>query len=329
MPLIIDSAQIRADPGPPPAPITLGLINNMPDAALEATERQFSDLLRAAAGSRRVRLLFSHLPEIRRGPAAADRLAAHYWPLERLLELAPDALIVTGAEPGTGPLTEEPCWKRLVQLVDWTQEHTTSSIWSCLAAHAAVLRLDGIQRRRLARKCFGVFAHQVLRGHPLTSGLQAPLLTPHSRWNELPVAALRGAGYALLSGSADIGADAFAKKSGSSLFVFFQGHPEYEDTSLLKEYRRDVQRFARGEQAHYPHPPHGYFSAGCAPLLEALRAQLLARPAPDVAVPEESLARGIVNGWRGGAVQIYRNWLALLAAEKEQLPEPTSQARAQ
>jgi hypothetical protein len=31
-------------------PILIGLVNNMPDAALEATEAQFSGLLRAAAG---------------------------------------------------------------------------------------------------------------------------------------------------------------------------------------------------------------------------------------------------------------------------------------
>ena len=41
-------------------------------------------------------------------------------------------------------------------------------------------------------------------------------------------------------------------KQTRSLFIFFQGHPEYEETTLLREYRRDVGRFLRGQQPHYP-----------------------------------------------------------------------------
>jgi len=310
--------------------ITIGLVNNMPDSALEATERQFSELLRAASGTSRVRLLFSTLPEVARGPAAAARLAADYWPLSRLQELPLDALIVTGMEPGAGPLDEAPYWPRFAQLVDWAQTHTISTIWSCLAAHAAVLRLDGIQRQRLPIKCFGVYPHDLLRGHPLLAGVAAPLLTPHSRWNELPAAALRSAGYTILSGSAKTGADAFVKEA-RSLFVFFQGHPEYEDTTLLKEYRRDVGRFVHGEQAHYPEQPDGYFSAAAIQLLDELRARILSGPGLDgypPPFPAESVALGLHQTWNLGAVKIYGNWLALIAAEKGKL-SGSSEARAQ
>jgi homoserine O-succinyltransferase len=300
------------------ADITVGLINNMPDAAIEATERQFSELLRAAAAATSVRLVLSYLPEVPRGASAGARLAADYWPLERLLESRPDALIVTGMEPGTGPLTEAPYWGRFAQLVDWARTYTISSIWSCLAAHAAALRLDGIQRQRLEHKCFGVFEHEVLLGHPLMSGLHSPLVTPHSRWNELPVAALRAAGYTILAGSTETGADTFAKEVGSS-FVFFQGHPEYEDTTLLKEYRRDVGRFARREQAHYPGLPSGYFSESAEQLLKELRSQLLSHAGSEAyaSFPAESVAASLRSCWRTGAVRIYGNWLSLIAATKK------------
>ena len=43
------------------------------------------------------------------------------------------------------------------KLVDWAKDHTASTIWSCLAAHAAVLHSDGIERRALEHKLFGVF----------------------------------------------------------------------------------------------------------------------------------------------------------------------------
>src|SRR5947208_16542767 len=175
--------------------IFVGLVNNMPDAALASTEAQFSALLAAAAAAGRhsVQLRFSSLPEVPRGPDARARIARGYWPIETLLGAEPDALIVTGTEPIAARLADEPYWRRLVELITWAEEHAVASIWSCLAAHAVVESIDGIQRRRLAEKRCGVFAHDILAGHALLDGVSAPLPMPHSRWNELPVEALPAA----------------------------------------------------------------------------------------------------------------------------------------
>ena len=57
MPLLLDATD--ATPGGTVAAascVTVGLINNMPDAALEATERQFVELVRASARNAVVRL---------------------------------------------------------------------------------------------------------------------------------------------------------------------------------------------------------------------------------------------------------------------------------
>ena len=40
-------------------PVVIGLVNNMPDTALEATEAQFARVLSTAAGALPVRLRFS------------------------------------------------------------------------------------------------------------------------------------------------------------------------------------------------------------------------------------------------------------------------------
>ena len=149
------------------------------------------------------------------------------------------------------------------------RRNTVASVWSCLAAHAAVLALDGIERERLAVKRCGVYQHSTLVGHALLEGVAAPLAMPHSRWNELSVAALRQAGYTLLSWSAEAGADAFVRQD-RRLMLFFQGHPEYEDTTLLKEYRRDVGRFLNAQQPHYPTLPVGYLSAAATAVLGQL-----------------------------------------------------------
>ncbi len=68
-----------------------------------------------------------------------------------------DGLIVTGAEPIAATLPEEPFWNDLTAIIDWAEANTRSAIWSCLAAHAAVLHLDGIERQRLDAKCSGIY----------------------------------------------------------------------------------------------------------------------------------------------------------------------------
>ena len=300
-------------------PVVIGLVNNMPDTALEATEAQFARVLSTAAGSMAVRLRFYFLPEVPRGANGEAHVNGdRYWSIEELQSDPPDALIVTGTEPVAPLLSDEPYWERLRELLQWTQANTTSSIWSCLAAHAAVELLDGVQRRRLTSKRCGVFAHDILPNQPLLKGVIAPLYTPHSRWNELPVEALREAGYTIVSTSAESGADMFTKQAGS-LLVFFQGHPEYEETTLLREYRRDVGRFLRGQQAHYPTLPHGYFPPAALELLSAFEAR--ARAAPDAELladfPLTSIAATLKNTWSAGTTGIYRNWLALLASRQK------------
>jgi homoserine O-succinyltransferase len=295
--------------------LVIGLVNNMPDTALEATEAQFARLLRAASGPLPVELRVAYLPEVPRGPEAREFIARNYWHIEQLTAASPDALIVTGLEPKAAKLVDEPYWRRLEQLLAWAQVRTASSIWSCLAAHAAVQQLDGIMRHRLDQKRFGVFQHSLLEGHPLLAGVAAPLCLPHSRWNELPVQELRTAGYTLLSWAPETGADVFVKQT-QSLLVFLQGHPEYEPTTLLKEYRRDVGRFLRGQQANYPSQPKGYFSAAAAAQLDAFEQRARAQRTEETLADFPTLDPGAYMGdrWGGAAAQFYRNWLTLVAA---------------
>ncbi len=296
--------------------IVIGVLNNMPDPALEATERQFSSLLQAATGSHPVRLRFSCLPGVPRGPAARERIERTYWRLEELLRQAPDALIVTGTEPRAASLSDEPYWAQFVEVLDWAEAHTVSSIWSCLAAHAAVEVLDGVRRRRLEQKRFGVFEHAVLAGHPLVRGVCAPLRMPHSRWNELPVAELRSTGYAILSCSPESGADVFVKQR-RSLHLFFQGHPEYERTTLFKEYRRDVGRFLSGEQSTYPPLPCRYFSAEATAALREFQDRALSQRTAELLTDfPAAAAAGALSSWRPAALTMYRNWLSWVAKAK-------------
>jgi homoserine O-succinyltransferase/O-acetyltransferase len=297
--------------------ITIGLLNNMPDSAFEATESQFRGLLEAAT-AQPVHLRLTSLPEIPRSAAIQAYMTNRYATLSQVLREAPDAIIVTGTEPLAADLRDEPYWPRFTEVVDWSVRHSVPSIWSCLAAHAAVLHLTGIERARLRQKCCGVFAHTVHTDHALMHGISQPLLTPHSRLNDLPLPALERAGYALISAREESGANVFIGQENAAPMLFLQGHPEYDRDSLLKEYRRDIGRFVRGQHSTYPTPPQGYFAAGTTAALDEFRLRAEAHRMPQImsAFPAAAIQASLSHSWRVGSVQLYRNWLDMVAAHK-------------
>jgi homoserine O-succinyltransferase len=294
--------------------LEIGILNNMPDAALRATERQFMDLLGSAPEAGPVRVRLFALPQIARGAEVQDHIAANYADITAMGRRQLDGLIVTGCEPHTADLAAEPFWDSLAAVVDWADAHTRSSIWSCLAAHAAVLHLDGIERRLLPAKRFGVFASAPTGEDALLDGVPAELSVPHARYNDVAEAALRAKGYGILTRSDEAGVDWFVKRRRST-YLFSQGHPEYAADSLLREYRRDVGRFLRGERAAYPDMPRGYFDPATEDALArfAVRALRARSPALLAEFPAEVSP---ANRWAGAAVPIYRNWLASLRAAK-------------
>jgi len=298
-------------------PLVIGLVNNMPDGALKATERQFHDLLAAAAGNSAWRLRLFSLPEAARSQATKAYLNEHYERFDALWTSHLDGLIVTGTEPRTPVLANEPYWGTLTRLIDWAEEHTSSTVWSCLAAHAAVLYLDGIQRHRLPQKLSGVF--ECVRGgkHALLAGAADTWCIPHSRLNDLPQETLSPAGYEILSHSPLAGADLFIKPR-QSLFVFLQGHPEYDADSLLREYHRDIGRYLRNERDDYPQMPHGYFSVAVAAAMTAFGERARAQRHIDALAdfPAVDLTGPAAHPWRSQALRIYGNWLALLARRR-------------
>lgn len=297
------------------APLEIGLVNNMADTALQATERQFMRLLNAAADRHVVRLHFYTLPSIKRSDEALQRIAASYDDFESLTSTRLDGLIVTGAEPKTAVLPEESYWDELAGLIDWAKENTLSTIWSCLAAHAAVYHLDRIERRQLAAKCSGVFTCARVAEDVLTSGLRWPLRIFHSRYNDVAERDLAAAGYHILTRAENAGADIFTKSCGKSAFVFFQGHPEYDPLSLQREYLRDVGRYLAGQQSTYPTAPTDYFDELTTASLQAFRLRALARRDLSSAAECRTILElaTVHSDRRGAASTIVRNWLAMLS----------------
>lgn len=299
----------------PEKELVIGLLNNM--SSIEATERQFTALLDSASDGFSICLKCYFMPEVARGESAAIYRGRQYESIESLCSTKLDGLIVTGREPLTSNLRDEPYWASFEQVLEWAREETYSTIWSCLAAHAAVLSMDGIQRVRSERKHSGVFDCTRISEHPVTANVPERFRLPHSRWNGLAEAELTRCGYKVISRTDEAGVDFFIRQE-RSLFLFFQGHPEYQSETLLLEYRRDIGRFLRGESANYPVIPFGYFNQETSHKLSEIQQQATEQQ------PEETLAQlaavfsatSITNGWHATASTIYRNWLEYIALQK-------------
>lgn len=307
--------------------LTIGLLNNMPDAALCATERQFDDLLGEAAGDVGIDLRLFALPRVRRSPEALALMAGRYERAAALTTASLDGLIVTGLEPRAADLRDEDYWPALARVVDWTEDAGLPTVWSCLAAHAAVLRQTGVRRRPLAAKLSGVFASEAVGDDPLVARAVAPILTPHSRLNGLAPDDLVSAGYEILTHSPAAGVDAFVRR-GAGPALFLQGHPEYDADTLAREYLRDVGRFLDGRRPQHPRPPTGYFDAETEGRLGALAAASQAAPDPARLPHYGAVLEGAAprQTWRASALRLYRTWLAEAAERAQQARRITRSA---
>lgn len=298
--------------------LDIGVVNNMPDAALQSTERQFLSLIDSAAGNIVVRLSFYTLPDIPRGESGRFHVDSFYSGIESLWDSHLDGLIVTGTEPQAPNLVDEPYWNSLVRVFEWAEQSTHSTVLSCLSAHAALLHMDGIHRERLRDKRSGLFECTRVSRHHLTAGIPSHFRMPHSRWNGISRSELSACGYRVLTCAEDSSVDMFVKQR-KSLFVFFQGHPEYEANTLLLEYRRDVRRYLRRESEACPQMPRGYFDPETAGILANLQERILhdRREALLADLPTARLELKLANTWRSVGASIYGNWVSYLCARKK------------
>ena len=293
----------------------IGLLNMMPDAALEATERQF---MRLVGSCNRIAQFYVHpftIEGVDREGDAAEHVAEHYEDLGTLQEQGLDALIITGANVTEADITRERFWAPMTAVMDWARENVTSTLCSCLASHGAFMHYHGILRTHLPEKQWGVYSHRVVDGaHPLVSSINTRFETCHSRFNDVPREQMEAAGLRVLVAGEEPGVLVSTSPDGLR-FVYFQGHPEYDMVSLLKEYKREVSRYLGKEREDYPPFPEHYFTDMSRGILEVYRERLMEAESRGEAVPEfpepEIVAR-LDNTWTDTGKALFNNWLGLV-----------------
>ena len=286
----------------------IGLLNMMPDAALEATERQF---FRLVGHSNQIAQFYMHpfsLTSIKRGPKASEHLKTHYKTFDEIKSQGLDALIISGANVSATDLQLAPFYDQLKEVVDWSYENVTSTLCSCLATHAVLEFKYGQKRQPIGVKHWGIFPHKVInRSHPLVKGVNTRFDIPHSRFNEISEEQFSDAGIRVLAKS-KIGVH-LAVSPDLFRLVFFQGHPEYDSISLLKEYKREVAIYLENNGSEYPPIPSNYLSLQSQAILEEYRAKLDSKKASIDNFPEELIADKLDNTWHDSANAIINNWI--------------------
>lgn len=293
----------------------VGLLNMMPDAALLVTEKQYMRLIGACNRIAQIYVYPFSVPGLARSERARAHIDAFYADFEQLQATGLDALIISGANVTNPSLDLEPFWEPLRQVISWAAENVTSILCSCLATHALVKHLYGIDREPLPAKLWGVYRHRIVeRDHPLTQDVNTQFDAPHSRWNDIPHASWGAAGLPVLAESEVAGVHLATSADGFRI-VYFQGHPEYDRNSLLKEYKREVGRFLDGELEQPPPYPEHYLTHEADDLAQTyLRDALAARAhgRDDPEFPEAAFDRHLDNTWGDTGRALFNNWLGLV-----------------
>ena len=290
----------------------VGFLNMMPDAALEAAERQFFRLI---GESNRIVQIHIHpftLPIVERGAEAQKHIDAYYEPLEKIKADGLDALVITGANEETNPhVSDEKYWGSLKDILAWSHENVTSTLCSCLASHAALTYSYGQPPMWRDDKRWGVYRHKVMDcNHPIVKGMNTVFDVPHSRYSEITRGQFEKAGMRILVESPEAGVHLATSRDGLRL-VCLQGHPEYDMFSLLKEYRREVQNYIERTRPDYPPFPEHYFDVKAQEIAAKYKNDVLDGKT-DQPFPEELVASYLDNTWADSARSSVGSWVGLV-----------------
>ncbi|MFT5220561.1 MAG: homoserine O-succinyltransferase [Planctomycetota bacterium] len=293
----------------------IGLLNMMPDAALGATERQFFRLIGQSNSIAQFHVHPFTLGAMERSPAAREYVDQYYDSFDSIKQKGLDGLIITGANVIGPDLTTQSFWESLIEVADWAHENVTSTLCSCLATHAVLEFRYGQKRYKRKTKRWGVFQHEVIvPRHPLVADINSRFDVPHSRWNSVDKQQFEHAGLKVLVTSDDGGVHLATSPDGFRT-VFFQGHPEYDTVSLLKEYKRDVNLFIEGEMEQYSAMPENYFNEQLSAIFREFELRVNEARKSGVTAgefPEALIVDRLSNTWQDTASAVVGKWIGLI-----------------
>lgn len=226
-------------------PLNIVILNLMPEK--EKTEVQLLRLLGNTPLQVNVTFLrtSSYIPK----NTSSSHLELFYQQFSDIKSKRYDGLIITGAPIEHLPFNEVEYWQELIEIMNWSKEHVTSTLHICWGAQAALYYHFGIDKYDLFQKCSGLFSHRVLEWtEPILRGFDDTFYAPVSRFTDVSIEKISNhPNLKLLASSEEAGPLLISSKNGKMLMI--TGHLEYETNTLAQEYERDL---AKGIDIHVP-----------------------------------------------------------------------------
>lgn len=255
-------------------PLNILILNLMPEK--EKAETQLLRLLGNTPLQINVNFLKTNSYESTH--TSKQHLDQFYTDFEHIKTQKYDGMIITGAPVELLEFEQVKYWEELTTIMDWANEHVTSTLHICWGAQAALYYHYRIKKFELEQKCSGIYPHQIFdKNDQLLRGFDDQFFAPHSRYTDVSIEEIKKhADLKLLAASEEAGALLIASLDRKHVMV--TGHLEYESDTLAQEYKRDLERELE------IHIPENYF-------------------------PDNDPVQPPINRWRSHGHLLFSNWL--------------------
>lgn len=255
-------------------PLEICILNLMPKK--EDTEL---DILRMLSNTPlQLNITFMRMSSHLSKNTSYSHLHQFYASFDDLKERRFDGLIITGAPVEKLEYEEVDYWNELCRVFAWSVTNVTSTLHICWGAQAGLYYHYGLPKKMLKEKLSGVYYHKVMhRKDPLVRGMDDYFMIPHSRYTEVPAAAIHACSeLKILAESGEAGVLLCTAREGRQVFIF--GHGEYDRYTLRDEYERDEKK------GIHPNVPENYF-------------------------PDDDPGKKPLLQWRSASQAMYSNWI--------------------
>ncbi len=151
-------------------------------------------------------------------------------------------MIITGAPVEHLDFENVDYWPEMVEIMNWTKDHVTSTLHICWGAQAALYHHYGINKQPREKKISGIFMHNRIEAtNKLMRGINDEFLAPHSRNTDAIYDQLKHhPDLLMLDDSKEAGPLLIASKD--ERHVMITGHIEYDADTLNEEFIRDLNK---------------------------------------------------------------------------------------
>lgn len=172
---------------------------------------------------------------------SSEHLDKFYKTFDDIKDQKFDGMIITGAPVEKLDFEDVKYWDELVEIMEYSKTHVTSTLHICWAAQAALYHYFSIEKKPLDKKLSGIFKHKRKKKNvELLRGIEDEFWCPHSRYTNNSIEDVHKIDeLEVFADSEEAGLLLAVSKGYKQVFLF--GHLEYDRDTLKNEWLRDKE----------------------------------------------------------------------------------------